>query len=130
MANFYNASSRVNFQNSRVQAPAKADEIKQAEKSSEVNGTVTGNTPAAQESTLEHTRETRVSAEASYQKSMITDRSFAMERLASKLMDRLPRIMADIAKLDNVKQDISISNQPTEEQLPADTTQTMMNIDL
>ena len=42
---------------------------------------------------------TRVSPENSFQKAMVTDPSFAFERMAGKLMDKLPNILMDIKNL-------------------------------
>ncbi|MCR4590717.1 MAG: hypothetical protein K5668_07850 [Lachnospiraceae bacterium] len=42
---------------------------------------------------------TQVSPENSYQKALVTDRSFAFERMAGKLMDKLPNILKDIQNL-------------------------------
>lgn len=43
--------------------------------------------------------QTRVSPENSFQKTMVNDPSYAYERMAAKLMDKLPRILDDMAKL-------------------------------
>ncbi len=43
--------------------------------------------------------QTKVSPENSFQKAMVTDRSFAFDRMAGKLMDKLPDILKDMADL-------------------------------
>ena len=42
---------------------------------------------------------TKVFPENSFQKAMVTDASFAYERMAGKLLDKLPNILRDIEKL-------------------------------
>ncbi len=54
--------------------------------------------------------QTRVSPENSFQKSMVNDPSFAYERMAAKLLDKLPRILDDMAKLpEDDSQDIILA---------------------
>lgn len=43
--------------------------------------------------------QTKVSPENSFQKAMVHDKTFAYERMAAKLMDKLPRILDDMQKL-------------------------------
>ncbi|MBQ9549912.1 MAG: hypothetical protein IJU87_03780 [Lachnospiraceae bacterium] len=43
--------------------------------------------------------QTRVSPENSFQKAMVTDNSFAFERMAGKLLDKLPTILRDMQNL-------------------------------
>ncbi len=43
--------------------------------------------------------QTKVSPDNAFQKAMVTDRSFAFDRMAGKLMDKLPDILKDMARL-------------------------------
>lgn len=91
IASFYDASSRINSINriSRVEVenPAKINESELSQKASESSSDNHG------------VKQTLVSPDNSYQKQMLSDPDFAMKRMASKLVDKLPQIMEDISKL-------------------------------
>ncbi len=107
VASFYNAASRVNTaeQNRKILA---TEEI--------TNTTTQGKEELTQaNSNQEYARssqgivQTKVSPENSYQKQMVNDPRFAAERMASKLMDKLPMILEDMKNLpDNMNQNYAV----------------------
>ena len=60
--------------------------------------------------------QTRVSPENSFQKAMVTDSSFAFERMAGKLLDKLPNILRDIK---NLPEESAFAEQLTEKAAPS-----------
>ena len=93
---FYSATSRISTdQTSKTLA---AEEVSKKNSSVETSESAV-NSGAGYERPNSGLQQTVVSPDNSYQKTMITDTSFAMDRLAGKLMDKLPKIMEDIRKL-------------------------------
>lgn len=54
--------------------------------------------------------QTKVSPDNSFQKAMVSDASFAYERMASKLMDKLPNILRDMKNLPETSEINNVSD--------------------
>lgn len=89
MPSFYNASSKINSMENRNNVLATQVSIHN-EESNDSNQSYKG------------VRQTKVASDNSYQKLMISDKRFAAERMASKLLDKLPVILDDMKNLSNV----------------------------
>ena len=103
-ASFYNASSRVNqvSQETKIQNTQAASEVNSSSQSN-----ISSDTSNDQ---YQGVKQTRVSSENAYQKAMLNDPRFAMERMASKLMDKLPNILNDMKNLSDSSQTAATDN--------------------
>ncbi len=93
---FYNASAKINAEADKVRAA----KIQQMSDSASSGGS--GSSGQRQSYISDEKRmliQTKVSPENAYQKTMLNDHSFAMERLASKLMPHLDAIIRDMKNL-------------------------------
>ncbi len=98
--NFYNAAAKIN---------ADADKV-HAKKVQQMAGSASsGNSDSSQQrqSYVEDQNrriiQTKVSPENSYQKTMLSDASFAMDRMAGKLMPSIERILRDMKDLSDIE---------------------------
>lgn len=103
-ASFYNASSRVNqvSQETKIQNTQVASEVNSSSQSN-ISSDISNNQ-------YQGVKQTRVSSENAYQKAMLNDPRFAMERMASKLMDKLPNILNDMKNLSDSGQTAATDN--------------------
>ena len=103
-ASFYNASSRVNqvSQETKIQNTQAASEVNSSSQSN-ISSDISNNQ-------YQGVKQTRVSSENAYQKAMLNDPRFAMERMASKLMDKLPNILNDMKNLSDSGQTAATDN--------------------
>ncbi len=95
---FYNASAKIN---------AEADKVRAA-KIQQMSGSTSsgGSSSFGQRQTYISNEkrkliQTKVSPENAYQKTMLSDHSFAMERVANKLMPHLEKMMRDMKALSD-----------------------------
>lgn len=97
IASFYNASSRVNSSdyNRRVLA---TEEVSPKAQSTDTASAQSEEKRNGYQPSV-GIQQTKVSSDNSYQKRMITDPRFAVERMAGKLMDKLPDILTDMKNL-------------------------------
>jgi len=97
---FYNSVSRTNVnQVNSASALQKASEAKEVQSQESKEST---SSAIYQREDYSGPQYTQVSPENSYQKTMLSDTKFAMERMASKLMDKLPQILKDMNATQNV----------------------------
>ncbi len=94
---FYNSASRVN--NANLEAASKVQESKEPRESKVNEQQEKPSAAIYQREDYTGPSQTQVAPESSYQKQMLSDPHFAMERMAGKLMDKLPQIFADMSKL-------------------------------
>ena len=93
---FYNASARIN---------AEADKVRAAKVQQMSSSTSSGGSDSSgqKQSYISDEKrkliQTKVSPENAYQKTMLNDHAFAMERVASKLMPHLDELMRDMKEL-------------------------------
>ncbi len=93
---FYNASARIN---------AEADKVRAAKVQQMSSSTSSGGSDSSgqKQSYISDGKrkliQTKVSPENAYQKTMLNDHSFAMERVANKLMPHLDAIIRDMKNL-------------------------------
>ncbi|GEM_PF-4092689 len=93
---FYNASARINAEAGKVRA-AKVQQM-----SSSISSGGSDSSGQKQSYISDEKKkliQTKVSPENAYQKTMLNDHAFAMERLASKLMPHLDELMRDMKEL-------------------------------
>ncbi len=93
---FYNASAKINAEADKVRAA----KIQQMSGSASSGGS--GSSGQRQSYISDEKRkliQTKVSPENAYQKTMLNDHSFAMERVANKLMPHLDALMRDMNDL-------------------------------
>lgn len=106
MASFYNASSRVHS------TPEESRILKAAEAAAP-QGHSGQDTPSGDKQAQQipaKMMQTRISPDSSYQKNMVTDPRFAMERIASKLLDKVPDILNDMRKLPEAGSDGAVQS--------------------
>lgn len=94
---FYNSASRINSAN--AEAAARVQEAKDPRESKVSEQQEQKSAAIYQREDYTGPAQTQVAPESSYQKQMLSDPHFAMERMAGKLMDKLPQIFADMSKL-------------------------------
>lgn len=94
---FYNSASRIN--NANAEAAARVQEAKDPRESKVSEQQEQKSAAIYQREDYTGPAQTQVAPESSYQKQMLSDPHFAMERMAGKLMDKLPQIFADMSKL-------------------------------
>lgn len=92
---FYSATSRISSE--QASKTIAADEIAKQNSADASESSLNSGLDYGRSNT--GVKQTVVSPENSYQKTMMNDPSFAMDRLAGKLMDKLPQIMEDMRKL-------------------------------
>lgn len=94
---FYNSASRVN---NRAQELSAELRIRNSEVSKETEVKDSPSSAAIyQREDYKGPQKTEVSTDNLYQKQMISDPHFAMERLAGKLFDKLPQILGDMKNI-------------------------------
>ena len=98
MASFYNASSASRL--SSVNSVNASQKVNSAQGSA---GTGSGSRDSASQYLSEHggVVQTRVSPENAYQKTMLSDPRYGIERMASKLMTKLPDILKDMQNVSD-----------------------------
>ena len=110
---FYNASARIN---------AEADKVRAAKVQQMSSSTSSGGSDSSgqKQSYISDEKrkliQTKVSPENAYQKTMLNDHSFAMERVANKLMphlDALMRDMKDLSEAAEIQSDDDQSSRQT-----------------
>lgn len=93
---FYNASARINAEADKVRAA----KVQQMSGSASSGGS---DSSSQKQSYISDGKrkliQTKVSPENAYQKTMLNDHSFAMERVANKLMPHLDAIIRDMKNL-------------------------------
>lgn len=108
---FYNSVSRSNLnQVNSASALQKSAEIKEAQGQATEESK---NSAIYQRDDYTGPQYTQVSPENSYQKTMISDTKFAMERMASKLMDKLPQILKDMNNPQSSVENVSANATPS-----------------
>ena len=95
MASFYNASS------SRLQSVNNVSQSSKVSQVSDANGVAANSSNSASQYLSSHggVVQTRVSPENSYQKAMLSDPRANIEKMAGKLMSKLPNILKDMQNL-------------------------------
>ncbi|MDD3413132.1 MAG: hypothetical protein PHY47_03940 [Lachnospiraceae bacterium] len=96
MPSFYNASSKINSMENRNSVLAT---LQNTDLKTQVS---IHNEESNRDQSYKGVRQTKVASDNAYQKLMITDPRFAAERMASKLLDKLPVILDDMKNLSDV----------------------------